>query len=106
MRSTDDDQVAGARRRHPCSAWSAPTAPLLEQVAAELAAAGARHPEVAAALVEVRGRSGLDRATFAARAGVDESTVEAAEAGTLARPQLPGALRRMVPMPDPARHPG
>lgn len=94
---------AESRRRHPCSSWAPPTAPLRAHVTAEIAASGGRHPAVAAAVLEVRGRSGLDRPAFAARAGVDASIVEAAESGELSRAELPGALRRMVPIPDPAR---
>lgn len=101
MSNQPEPTEADSRRRHPCGAWTAPTAPLATHLRTEVAAAGAPHAAVAAAVVEARGRSGLDRSTFAARAGVEVVVLESAEAGLLSRDQLPGALRRMVPMPEP-----
>ncbi len=70
---------------------------LRDRVATELEVVGAAHADVAAAILEVRGRSGLDLVSFATRAGVEVDLLHRAEAGELARHQLPGALRRMVP---------
>lgn len=87
----------GVRRRHPCMRSPVRTTTVLARVADELGLRGAAHPEVAAAVVAVRGASGLDEASFARRAGVDVALLRRAEAGELPRDQLPGPLRRMVP---------
>ena len=88
---------AAARRRHPCMRCPVPPTLVHERVADELQLEGAAHPEVAAAVLAVRGASGLDRPAFARRCGVDPHLLCRAEAGELARDELPGALRRMVP---------
>lgn len=67
------------------------------RIAASLGGRGARHPEVAASVLAVRGSSGLDPEAFARRAGVPVDLLVAAESGHLGRDELPGALRRMVP---------
>ena len=87
-----------ARRRHPCMRPPVRRSELHARVADVLELHGARHPEVAASILAVRGASGLDRESFAARAGVDISVLGRAEAGEIGRDELPGALRRMVPM--------
>ena len=87
-----------ARRRHPCMRPPIRRAELHARVADVLELHGARHPEVAASVLAVRGASGLDRTAFATRAGVDVTVLRRAEAGEIARDDLPGALRRMVPM--------
>jgi DNA-binding transcriptional regulator YiaG len=66
-------------------------------VAITLAGAGARWPDVAASILEVRGRSGLEQRDFARRAGVGVDVLVRAERGALGRHELPGALKRMVP---------
>ena len=91
------DPAAGARRRHPCMRPPIRRADLHARVADVLELGGARHPDVAASVLAVRGVSGLDEVAFAARAGVDVTLLRRAEAGELAREELPGALRRMVP---------
>ena len=96
--SNDVTGVAeGARRRHPCMRSPVRPSALHDRFADLLELHGARHPEVAAAVLAVRGATGSDQETFARRAGVDAETLRRAEAGELAREQLPGALRRMVP---------
>jgi hypothetical protein len=98
MNATDVSGVAdGARRRHPCMRSPIRPSALHERFTDLLELHGARHPEVAAAVLAVRGAAGADQETFARRAGVDLETLRRAEAGDLARSQLPGALRRMVP---------
>ncbi len=90
-------QQDAARRRHPSTRSPVRGADLQGSVAAVVGRLGGAHPEVAAAVLAVRGRSGLDHEAFARRAGVDPDLLRAAEGGHLHRDQLPGALRRMVP---------
>ncbi len=90
------DTVPAARRRHPSTRSPVPVDWLRDRVADSLGLHGARWPEVAAGILEARGRSGLDRHEFARRAGVDPAVLARAEAGELARDALPGCLRRMV----------
>lgn len=97
MNAAVDPDVAGARRRHPCARPPVSGGELRDRVAGLLDLHGAAWPEVAAAVLEVRGRAGLGPEAFATRAGVDVEVLGRAEAGELARDQLPGALRRMVP---------
>jgi hypothetical protein len=98
MRATEKGIVVeGARRRHPCMRSPIRPSALHERFADLLELHGARHPDVAAAVLGVSGAAGADQETFARRAGVDLATLRRAEAGELAREQLPGALRRMVP---------
>lgn len=93
--------ASSARRRHPSMRCPLPPAALRHRVATELEVSGAPHADVAAAILEVRGRSGLEVLAFADRAGVDVELLRRAEAGETPRDQLPGALRRMVPLaPD------
>jgi hypothetical protein len=88
---------AAARRRHPCMRSPVGEDHVHRRVAAALGRAGAPHPEVAAAILAVRGVAGLEPEAFARRAGVDAALLRRAEAGELARHELPGALRAMVP---------
>jgi DNA-binding transcriptional regulator YiaG len=88
---------AEARRRHPCMRSPVSAAMVHERLADELDLRGARHPCVAAAVIAVRGASGLDQDRFAQRAGVDVDLLRRVEAGDVGRDELPGALRRMVP---------
>ena len=75
-----------------------PSAVVRRRVAATvIAPLGARHPEVAASVLAVRGAAGLGPEAFARRAGVEVDVLRRAEAGEISREQLPGALRRMVP---------
>lgn len=86
-----------ARRRHPCMRPPLAAATVRDRVSDELELHGAPHPEVGAAILAVRGASGLDQVAFAAHTGVDPQVIVRAEAGELSRERLPGALRRMVP---------
>lgn len=90
------DTVPAARRRHPSTRSPVSVDRLRDRVADSLELHGAHCPEVAAGILEARGRSGLDPDEFARRAGVDPAVLERAEAGELARDALPGCLRRMV----------
>lgn len=89
-----------SRRRHPSMRSGASDRQLRRRVADALDLSGTRHPDVAAAILSARGRSGLDVETFARRAGIAADVLVAAEAGCHARHQLPGVLRRLVPHPD------
>lgn len=89
-----------ARRRHPSLSFRTDAGGLRRRVAGVLEAVGTVHPVVAASVLEARGRSGLDADEFARTAGVDRAVLDAAEGGELAREQLPGVLRRLVPAPD------
>lgn len=99
MRSAHPASQEAARRRHPSTRSPVAGGALRGCVAAIVGRTGAAHPEVAASVLAVRGRSGLDPEAFARRAGVEVAVLLAAEAGELGRDQLPGALRRMVPHP-------
>ena len=90
--------LAAARRRHPCMRAPVPAETVRHRIVDELWLGGAAHPEVAAAVLAVRGATGLDQCSFARRAGVDVVQLQRAEAGDVPRDQLPGALRRMVPV--------
>ncbi len=92
-----DEARRDARGRHPSVRSPVPVDRLRDRVADALELAGVVHPAVAAAVLEVRGRSGLEPVPFARRAGVDIEVLRRAEAGQLSRDQLPGSLRRMVP---------
>lgn len=91
------DGPDAARRRHPCMRSPVRGSELHGRIAATIGGRGARHPEVAASVLAVRGAAGLDPDAFARRAGVDADLLRRAEAGELGRDELPGALRRMVP---------
>lgn len=93
-------EVEGARRRHPCSRPPVPIDSIEQRMVEALAFDGAAHPTVAAAVLAVRGRAALERTTFARRCGISVETLAAAERGDIARDQLPGVLRRMVPPPE------
>ena len=87
---------AAARSRHPSGRWSVPVEALRIRVERALAARGVANPAVAAALLAVRGMTGLDREAFARRIGVPVATLAVAEDGSLARDVLPDALRRLL----------
>ncbi len=91
-----DDARRTARGRHPSVRSPVPVDRLRDRMADVLELDGATHPGVAAAVLEVRGRVGLDVDAFARRTGVDVAVLRRAEAGQLSRDQLPGPLRRMV----------
>lgn len=91
------DTPVAARRRHPSARSPIRSPSLRDRLAVVLELDGAIHADVAAAVLEVRGLTGLDVGGFARRAGVAVDVVRRAEAGLVRRDQLPGALRRMVP---------
>ncbi len=88
--------MAEARRRHPSARWPAPLDQLRVRVAQWLELGGVGHADVAARLLEVRGRTGLDVEAFARRLGTDPQLRRQAEAGEVPRSRLPGKLARMV----------
>ncbi len=93
--AVEDGRLA-ARRRHPSARWRPPVDLLRDRIADRLAAAGAPHPHVGAALLAVRGATGLDVDRFAADLGVDPTALASAEAGWVAPGALPAALGRVV----------
>ncbi len=101
-RQADAQDAAASRRRHPCMRTPVRSTELHGRVADDLELRGAFHPEVAAAVLAVRGATGLDQDGFARRAGVSPELLDEVERGALGRDQLPGALRRMVPRGDDA----
>lgn len=88
--------VADARRRHPSARWPAPVDALQARVAQLLALRGAEHADVAAALLQARGRLGLEVDEFARRLGLAPEVVRQAEAGELRALDLPGTLQRVL----------
>lgn len=91
-----DTAVAAARRRHPSARWPVTPDALRSRVAQALDLHGAGHPDVAAALLEARGRCGRSVEGFAEMLGVDPEVVEWAEAGRTAPDDLPAELRRLL----------
>lgn len=89
-------QLADSRRRHPSARSPVPVPAVSARVATALAGAGARWPEVAAAVLADRGVTGRSPAEYAASLGVDEVTLERAESGALGPSELPGPLLRVV----------
>lgn len=85
-----------ARGRHPSTRPPVPAPLLEERMAAELAGGGAPWPEVAAAVLADRGTTGRSPGEYAASLGVDQRTLERAEAGDLAPTELPGPLVRVI----------
>ena len=73
---------AAARSRHPASIWRADHDRLRHRLAAALRAEGHPEPALAATLLSIRGRLGLDRAHFCQVTGVDPVLVAAVEDGT------------------------
>lgn len=88
--------MADARRRHPSARWPAPADALQHRVAQLLDLRGAEHADVAASLLQTRGRLGLDAQEFARRLGVDPAVVARAEAGEISATRLPETLRRAM----------
>lgn len=86
-----------ARSHHPSVRACLPVDRLRARVTDVLDQRGVSWAEVAAGILEARGRAGLDQVEFARRAGVDIGLLRRAEAGELSREELPGCLRRMVP---------
>lgn len=85
-----------ARRRHPSMQPPVPLARLTDGVAQVLERPGVQWPRVAAAVLQIRGRSGLSRDELAGRLGIDPDEVRVAEAGECAVDDLPEPLRCQV----------
>ena len=92
---------SAARQRHPSARWPSPPDHLRRRVAELLDLHGAPYPEVAAAVLERRGSTGLDVEPFAARVGVAAAQVRRAQvrrdlAGLGPPALLPPSLRRLL----------
>ena len=87
---------SAARQRHPSARWPSPPDHLRRRVAELLDLHGAPYPEVAAAVLERRGSTGLDVEPFAARVEVAAAQVRRAEAGEVPPALLPPSLRRLL----------
>ena len=72
---------SAGRSRHPSSIWRPDHDRLRQRLAADLDAEGHPEPGLAAALLSIRGRLGLDRATFCQLTGADPLLVAAVEEG-------------------------
>lgn len=88
--------VAEARRRHPSTQPPVPARRVVERVLHLVDRPGVRWPGVAAAALQVRGRTGLSPDELAVRLGIDPDVVREAEAGELAAEELPEPLGREV----------
>ena len=82
-----------ARARHPSSIWRADHDRLRHRLAAQLAAEGHPQPTLAATLLSIRGRLGLDRVAFCELTGADLRQVSALEDGS---EEDPGPARRTL----------
>jgi hypothetical protein len=86
-------EVEAARRRHPSARpWQPDHLRLARRFAQVLAASGARCPDVAAAALALRSRSGLDRTAFARVLGVNDGDLHRVEAGACPVDRLPPPL--------------
>ena len=72
---------AAAKSRHPSSIWRADHEKLRHRLAATLHAEGHPEPALAATLLSIRGRLGLDRSSFCEMTGIDPRLVAAVEDG-------------------------
>lgn len=88
--------LAEARRRHPSARWPAPVDALQQRMAQLLDLRGAEHADVAAAVLQARGRLALEAEEFARRLGVGIDVVRQAEAGEISAARLPAPLRRVM----------
>jgi hypothetical protein len=88
-----DVDVEAARLRHPSAGrWQPDHVRLARRFAEVLANSGARCPDVAAAALALRSRSGLDRTDFARALGVNDRDLLAVEAGACPVDRLPPPL--------------
>jgi ribosome-binding protein aMBF1 (putative translation factor) len=97
---------AASRRRHPSTQPPVRAPQVAARVARLLDRSRARHPQVAAAVLAVRGRTGLPPDELARRLGIDADVLRAAEAGELALAALPAPLRARVAGVVPVRAAG
>lgn len=82
--------------RHPSAQWRPTTRSLWVRVVAELAAEGHPFPGFAGAILAIRGRAGLDQATFGHLVGVPLGLLRGLETGVLHPTHAPPALARLV----------
>jgi DNA-binding transcriptional regulator YiaG len=87
---------AEARARHPSAQCPAGTTPLLARVVEQLASEGHPFPRFAGAVLAIRGRAGLDQATFGRVVGVPVGLLRALESGILHPTHAPPALAQLV----------
>lgn len=88
--------AAAARRRHPSTQAPVPSRQVVARVARLLGRPGVRWPQVASAVLAVRGRTGLSPDELAGRLGIDPDVVRSAEAGEVSLGELPEPLRAPV----------
>lgn len=93
---TSATRLSAARRRHPSSRWAASSDGLHLRVAQHLELHGSRHADVAASVLEARGRTGACVESFAWRLGVEVDVVRRAEAGELGAADLPPPMQRLL----------
>ena len=96
MTVSSDEAVGAARRRHPSTRSPVPPARVVLGVAQALEGPGVRWPRVAAAALQVRGRTGSSPDEHAWRLGIDPDVVRSAESGECALDDLPEPLRCQV----------
>jgi hypothetical protein len=97
MTSADDaPRAAAGRARHPSAQGRMRPAPLLARVVEQLAAEGHPFPRFAGAVLAIRGRAGLDQATFGRVVGVPLGLLRGLESGILHPAHAPPALAQLV----------
>ena len=72
--------------------WSADLTALCERLAERLRTEGYPHPVAAAVALAVRGRQGVDAATFAVELGIPADALQRVESGLVPLRDFPGAL--------------
>jgi hypothetical protein len=85
-----------SRSRYPSALWRPAPAALWVRVVDDLAAEGHPFPRFAGAVLAIRGRAGLDQATFGRLVGIPLSLLRGLEAGVLHPTHAPPALARLV----------
>lgn len=73
--ATVTDGRHAAKGRHPCNGWRPDLSAVKERLADQLRSEEHPWPDLAAALLAERGKSGLDRTDFAARLGIGEAAL-------------------------------
>jgi hypothetical protein len=94
--SSAADWSPGATSRHPSAQWRPAPLALWVRVVEELAAEGHPFPGFAGAILAIRGRAGLDQATFGHLVGVPLGLLRALETGVLHPTHAPPALAGLV----------
>ncbi len=98
---------AGSRRRHPSARRSGDhLAGPASRLASVLAFPPGPHPQVAAAMLAVRGSQARSLDRFAAAYGMSAAEAAAIERGEVGADRLPAPLRLLTPIPDLARQLG